>query len=57
MNHIIVGLKLYESNHVTNVQEIVDGGSTMLTGEVLPQTKVTNPPYKIKIEVHQERMF
>jgi len=46
------GLKLYESNHVLNVQEFRPiEGLCFITGFVVRQTSVSLDPYKVQLEV------
>lgn len=46
------GQKLYESNHVFNVDELrLVEGLSFITGFVVRQTSVTLEPYKVKLEV------
>lgn len=47
------GKKLYESNHVFNVQEIrLIEGLSVITGFVVRQTSVTLEPYKVKLKIN-----
>lgn len=47
------GQKLYESNHVFNVQELrLIEGLSVITGFVVRQTSVNLEPYKVKLEVN-----
>jgi len=46
------GQKLYESNHVFNVEELrLVEGLSFITGFVVRQTSVTLEPYKVKLDV------
>jgi hypothetical protein len=45
------GQKLYESQHVINVQENKPIGYSRITGHVIRQTSVTLEPWKVTLDV------
>lgn len=44
-------MRLFESNHVSNVTEQIDGKHRTIHGTVLSQIKVNEPEYKVEIKV------
>lgn len=46
------GKRLFESGHVTNVQELkLSSGISIISGQVIRQTSVTLTPWKVTLEV------